>query len=313
MTKVTCIIPSTCSDRIFPHLKKCINSLHNSAEGNIVLTVGLVSENPNGRKNILGLKIDAFYLVDKDTGFARMNNVAIEETLNTYSPDYILLINDDAWVGENFFKIFLQTIRKKKEDVVIPLILDSEGKNIDSYGAEYFSSGFARDSKSFGTKTSLASAGCLLIKSNILKRIKKLSGFYFNPILSFYLEDVELSIRLKSLKIKFFKTPKLVAYHHGSLTSGKKSYFKYFHSYRNLIWIILIDWPVSVIAKNFFKILIFQGFVVIKGSIYFGLTIYPRIVWETLIKLKELLRLRNLTLRAYKKDFKFESIMNGHI
>ena len=311
--RVTCIIPSTCTGMVLTYLRKCLDSLRKSSELSKVELRVLVVADSSSVKNPFRSKIDLFLYSGEKPGFAQMNNIGIDEALKTFSPDYILLINDDARVDESFFSVFLKTISDTKGDIIVPLVFDYKGKKIDSFGAEYFSSGFARNSVKINTPTTIAPANCVFYKASLLKRIKKTFGFYFNPILKFYFEDVELSVRASSLGANIIKVQDLIAYHFGSLTSIKKSYFRTFYSYRNVIWLIIIGWPWRVIFKNIVKIKLVQGFAALKGTWHFGPGLYLKAIWLTLLNFKTLLSIRKTTLNGYDDDFEFESILNRHM
>lgn len=310
--RISCIIPSTCSDKVLPFLKICALSLKAASAEMVDLDMIIVSEVKSARKRIASLGHIHFLYAEENVGFAGMNNVAIDEALEKYSPDYVLLINDDARVKKNFFKILLKTTKNKNSDVIIPLVYKESG-GIDSFGAEYFSSGFARNSVKINTPTTIAPANCVFYKVSLLKRMKKTFGFYFNPILKFYFEDVELSVRVSSLGANIIKVKNLIAYHFGSLTSIKKSYFRTFYSYRNVIWLIIIGWPLRVILKNIVKIGLVQGFAAIKGTWHFGPGLYLKVIWSTLINLDKLLSLRKVTLGGYANDFKFENLLSPYM
>lgn len=311
--RIVSITPSTCSTKMLPYLSKCVSSLKESSDEVVDLVTTVVSDNRKGRQVTLHLELDNYYLVNKNTGFSQMNNVAISEAISIYKPDYILLINDDAWVAKDFFQEFVKSIKHKQPDVIIPLVLNSKGNEIDSFGAEYFLSGFAKTANDTDLFTSIAPASCLLITSTCIKKIKKRYGYVFNPILFFYLEDVEFSIRAQAINTELFKNQDLIAYHGGSKTARDKSYFKIYHAYRNVIWLIMLTWPPRIIIKNIFAILKVQGIAFIKSTARFGLLIYPRMVMSTVQNLTKLLKLRETTMKGYNDDFQFESLFSQYL
>lgn len=313
MLSITCIVPSTCTKRIFPYLSKCIGSLRDSAElAKVKIFIIVVTENPNPATNFLKGQIDKLLSIGKKVGFARMNNFAIKKSFGLDKSDYHLLINDDAWVDKNFFKVFKEKVKGKNTEIVVPLIYASDGKAIDSFGIEYFTSGYARNALSFDVETTLAPAACVFIKSSFLRRMKKLYGFYFNEILNSYLEDVELSIRAKALGGKIVKERKMKAYHVGSLSFGKKSYFVMYQTYRNILWLILLTWPFKNILKNIISIILIQGWVMYYSTRTWGPMLYFKVVWETFTHLPKLLSLRKKVLSVYSKDFNFQTLFSKY-
>jgi len=276
------------------------------------LTIVVVSNNPHSRKLLKETRVDTVYPVDTSFGFSQSNNKAIEESVKLYDSDYYLFINDDAWVETDFFRVLQRIIHEKHPDVVIPLMLKNKSNNIDSFGVEYFTSGYAKNSIFNDVKTTLASAGCVCIKTSFLEKIKQTYGFYFNPILDYYLEDVELSIRASAIGGMFVKERLLVARHQGSVTSGKKSYFSMYHTYRNIIWVIILTWPIPVIVKNLPKILLVHGWTVLYAAWRFGPLMYVRIYFDTILNGKALLEYRKKTLSSYPKSFRFETLFSSY-
>ncbi|OGM09514.1 hypothetical protein A2159_02415 [Candidatus Woesebacteria bacterium RBG_13_34_9] len=223
-----------------------------------------------------------------------------------------MIINDDAYISKDFFKIFIKNVIKSKPDVVIPLVYRISG-GIDSFGAEYFSSGFARNTSDLKTFTTIAPANCVLYKTNLFQKLKKRFGFIFNPVLGFYFEDVEISIRAHSIGAKFTKSEKLIAFHIGSLSAVKHSYFRTFYSYRNVVWLIIINWPLNSVIKYFKNIFLVQSYAFLKSTIYFGPILYMKILWSTIRNIKTLIYYRKTTQKGYLKDFNFEGLLNRHM
>ncbi len=311
--KVVAIIPSPCSEKSYSILKRCISCLQISAKNSLIdLKIVVVT---NGQHIMLkGIRqdIDMLVRVENPYSFAKMNNIAIAKSLLKYDPEWILLINDDAYVEKTFFEYFVRAVLNKKADFVVPLVYNHEGPIIDSFGVEYFSSGHPRNSSKLKQKTQLVAAACLLINSHFLRQMKLKYGFYFNNFLVSYLEDVEFSIRAMAIGAKVLKVKEMVTYHEISYTNGKKSKYVMYQSFRNLIWLIIMTWPIQVIAKNIFNILIVQGLMFILSLRMFDPWLYIKI-WPTTIKeLPDLLKLRKKIIEAYPKDFKFEKVLSPY-
>lgn len=302
MIHITCIIPSTCSGKILPLLHTCIQSLTRAAQKGVMLKIVIVSSNVSGRKNLLNEPIDNFYLVDPSLGFAQMNNIAIKESQTIYNSDYYLLINDDAWVDANFFSVLKASRRNKKADLVCPLIYKPDG-TIDSFGIEYFTSGFARNASTTEINTTLASAACLLIKTNFLKKMRRAYGFYLNPLLHSYYEDTEFSIRTLAMGGVIMKDQALKAYHIGSSSYGHNSAPVMFYTFRNILWVMGLTWPKQYILRYLPVIFLTQLWFIVCSIRDGGWWIYPKIVTETINNYFSLYHRRQRTLRAYTKNF----------
>jgi GT2 family glycosyltransferase len=298
---------------MIPQLSKCINSLWSSSKNIVDLSVIVVSENSLKYKYVDKLNITKLISASKQSGFANINNVAIETSINTLKPDYFLLINDDAWVKYNFFNSFTKIKNLKKLDVIIPLVYKSDMKTIDSFGLEYFSSGYAATVHNKNTESKLFSGSLVLIKSSLLRKTKKIYGFYFNPIFYYYYEDVELSLRFINLKARITQDPTLIGYHINSCSSDEMGSFKFFYSYRNIIWLIIISWPFSTIIKNLLRILIVQFAILLYLTLSFGIKLYPRILYNTSLNIKKLLLARKFSLSKHTSDYDFIRILDSRM
>ena len=306
---ITCIIPSTCSAEILPYLQKCINSLIHTAEEEVRIKILVVSSNPQGREKLLSQKIDNFYLVDKSLGFAEMNNVAIEESLGFYNADYYLLVNDDVWVEKDFFSVLYEFFQKNKADIVCPLICRQDG-SIDSYGIEYFTSGFSQNANHEQIETTLAAAACVIIKSKLLKKIRDKYGFYFNPLLHSYYEDTDFSLRARAVGAYIVKNVNLKVHHIGSFSYGENSPQVMYYTFRNLLWVIFLTWPGYYILKNLWRIFLVQLWFVycsIRDGCWW---IYPKIFADTLYHGVLLNQYRSRTIPVYNESFNFSDVFS---
>lgn len=309
MLRIVCIIPSSGNTQSSGHLARCLRTLR--AEKNLPLEIIriVISDNQTLATTLRKHGPSFTFLKSDRGGFSELNNAAIAYALRRYKPDYVLFINDDARVKKSFFQKFF---KENGADIIVPLIYTDTPPLVDSFGVEYFASGYAKNSIDLDTPTTLASAACLLVKASFLKKIKRAYGFYFNPRLHYYLEDVEFMIRAKALGATVAKNASLIAYHTGSATSGKKSRFTMYQTYRNILWLIIMTWPRSTVVKHLRQIFLVQGWIFLFGTWSHGGLLYPRIILDTLVSLGELLWYRRRTIRSYPKNFDFESLFSPY-
>ncbi len=269
----------------------------------------------NSKKNYSKLQaskyIDLILSLPTDSGFSVLNNAAIDRVLTDAYPEYFIFINDDAWVKSDFFTNLAEVIKKHSPDIIAPLIFEGESNVVDSYGVEYFRSGYAKNNTSFSNKTTLATAACMIVKTTFLQKLKGTYGFYFNPVLHFYLEDVEFSIRAVMQNAKIFKSGELIVNHLGSTSSGKRSYFTMFQTYRNIVWVILLTWPKKYIIAHLPSIILVQAWVFLYGSVLFGPQLYIKIIADTLQHMPQLLTLRNQIVGSYKNHNNFSKLFSN--
>ena len=312
MVKVVCIIPSALSTESMKSLMDCVQSLR-VAQKSVHLTIHIVTTNQNIKPHTPDLGKIRIYHAKPKSGFGQMNNLVIDKTITQIASDYYLFINDDAYVSPSFFKEFSLLLMKDKPDLLNPIIYTPSSDTIDSFGVEYFRSGYAKNAGEKNIQTTLATASCLLVKTSFLKKMKKSYGCYFNPILHYYLEDVEFSIRALALKGRITKSDRLKAYHIGSHTSQKKSYFTIYHTYRNILWVILMTWDTTTVQRNILSIMTVQCWLLFYGTKLFGLGLYPKIYIDTLKHFKTIMAFRKTIIPNYTETLSKQKLFSKHI
>jgi GT2 family glycosyltransferase len=309
---ITCIIPTKASGVGIPVLLRCLKSVRHAEEmqHTIKVHVVLVSENEYVRRKLPKKYVDQYIWLSANYGFSEKNNEAIEKTISTYPSNYYLFLNDDAWLEKDFFMNAYKELKPGNIDLLGAIVYENETRIIDSYGSEYFSSGYAKNACNKSIKTTLLTAACLFVKRDFLKKMKRAYGYYYNPLLFYYMEDVEFCIRALGIHGILKKSENLIVHHIGSFTSGKKSYFPMYYTYRNIVWVILITWPLREIARKVISILVVQIWVMFYSTMLFGPKMYIKILIETLFNLKNIMRFRKNTINNYASDFVFSRIFS---
>lgn len=107
-----------------------------------------------------------------------------------------------------------------------------------------------------------------------------------------YLEDVDLSFRLRLLGYKCLYIPQAKVFHVGSASLGKESEFAIYHSQRNMLWTFIKNMP----SPYFFKYLPYHIGMNLGFGLYYGLCccfcISLRALKDTLIGLPSVLKKR---------------------
>lgn len=313
MITIVCIIPTTASNSIYSSLRRCVSSLKRAGTRDVRIETLIVTPNKKPALRSLRKKISNMVYADNSYGFSQMNNLALAFSFSHYSSAYHLFINDDAWIDDRFFSKICNIIQKDDADIIVPLIRSPSKKIIDSFGIEYFTSGFPRNSDSVQIKTTLASAACVLVKTSLLRKMKKTFGYVFHPLLFYYIEDVEFSIRALSMNAKIYKYELMKAYHVGSQTSKKEGYFIYYQSFRNILWVIILTWPLHIIAKHLFQIILVFFWLLWTTRFINKPLACVRIVTDTLLHARELQGYRTRTLNKYPHKFNFERIFTPYM
>jgi GT2 family glycosyltransferase len=170
-------------------------------------------------------------------GFSGGNNVGIKYSLEN-GADYILILNNDTYVDKNFIEELLESFSNELVGVVVPKIYFAKGFEFhDRYKKEDLGKviwyagggidwknvlGFHRgvDEVDEGQydlteETELASGCCLMLKKEILEKVKGYNEDYF-----LYYEDADLSMRIKKLGSKIIYNPNAIIWHKNAQSSG---------------------------------------------------------------------------------------------
>ena len=309
---VACIITTDGSKKVLTKLKRAIRSAKKKSSIDINTLIYIVTNNSDLRSQLLDLDIDNFILIDKSPGFGERNNIAIFEIFNFFSPDYFIFLNDDAYLADDFFFEFSKLAKKNGSDLFVPLVSFPNSDIIDSYGAEYFKSGYVKNAQDISYETTMATGACLVVKTSLLKKMKSKYGFYFNPLFHYYLEDTDFSIRAHGVNARFHKSVKLNVFHEGSLTAGMLSEFTIYHTYRNIIWLIILTWPVRYIISYLPYIIFVHMWLMFSSFSFKILFFYGKMIVDTIRKSKELYMYRKKNVSNYYKSFEFESVFSPY-
>jgi GT2 family glycosyltransferase len=186
--------------------------------------------------------------LDRNTGFARGNNLAIE--VASVESEWIALINPDAFAEPRWMEALLVAAESNPEFDVFgsELVNATDPTLLDGAGDTYHLSGLvwrmahgmpvSADTEDEREVFSPCAAAALYRRS----ALRKVGGFdedYFC-----YVEDVDLGFRLRLAGYRCLYVPQSVAHHVGSgTTGGQDSDFAMYHGHRNLVWTFVKNMP----------------------------------------------------------------------
>ena len=175
----------------------------------------------------------------QNLGFCAGNNVGISHALN-HGAEYILLLNNDTLVDENFLDRMVNVaLRDSKAGIFSPKIYFAPGfefknetyKSKDVGKVIWYAGGDLDWENVYGTnhgvdevdhgqfdkirQTDFATGACMLIKREVLKDIGDLDEKYF-----MYFEDADLSLRAKKKGWTVLFIPDAKIWHKVSQSSG---------------------------------------------------------------------------------------------
>ena len=187
-------------------------------------------------------------LLDRNTGFARGNNLAIEAA--SEESEWIALVNPDAFAEPRWLEALLEAMQanpkfdffgSKLVNAVDPTLLDGAGDTYHLSGFVWRTAHGTPVSGSAESKREVFSpcAAAALYRRSVLREIGGFDEDYFC-----YVEDVDLGFRLRLAGYRCLYIPQSVALHIGSgTTGGQHSDFALYHGHRNLIWTFVKDMP----------------------------------------------------------------------
>lgn len=310
--KIICIVSCAGFSKNIPLLRRCLLSIKKASSPHINTYIVITTNHTKRYIQKLDHLFDKIVVSPESSGFVEINNEAVKKT-TLYHGDFYLFINDDAWIDPDFFSN-LQALSHTHDtsDIFVPLVHQSDTNIIDSFGIEYFTSGYAKNTSSTHIYTSLATFSCLCIKHSFLKTMMQTYGFFLNPMLHWYFDDVEFCIRALALGATVEKSASLKAHHIGTFTWKKRSPFVVYQNYRNLLWTIILTWPKKTVVKHMVSVLCIQLILCIYSVFWYGPWMYYKIVTETIEMWQDLIEYRRKIIDTYPKGFVFDTIFSPH-
>ena len=220
---------------------------------------------------------------NKNLGFARGNNVAIEAA--DAESDWIALLNPDAFPDPRWLEALLQAAHdnpafdifgSKLLNAADPAVLDGVGDAYHISGLVWrMGHGAAVASSSDQAREVFSPcAAAALYRRSALLAVGGFDEDYFC-----YVEDVDLGFRLRLAGYRCLYVPTSVVHHVGSgTTGGQHSDFAVYHGHRNLVWTYVKNMPGFLfwlflplhLALNLLTLVVFtwrgQGMVVLRAK-----------------------------------------------
>jgi GT2 family glycosyltransferase len=203
----------------------------------------------------------AVIALDKNYGFAKGNNVGIEEALKNKDIKYIALLNNDTeatpyWLGELIQALDNNTdvgfCTSKMLRFYNRQIIDEAGHAFCRYGFAYKIGVGEEDKGQYDNFRMVfgACAGAVMYRRAMLEEIGLFDEDFFA-----YCEDIDLDFRAQLQGYKCLYVPTAVIYHIGGGTAKWGSAKCIYLSNRNRITVLLKNMPLFLFLKNFFGIL----------------------------------------------------------
>ena len=181
---------------------------------------------------------------------------AVNAGIRAAKAPYVLLLNNDTEVKEDFVKEMLAAIRRHKNafSCGARMVQYHDRDRLDDVGNYYcalgwsFARGRGKDIHAYETEDKIfsACAGAAIYRKKIIEKIG-----YFDEEHFAYLEDTDIGYRARIYGYENWYAPKAIVYHVGSGTSGSRyNQFKTRYSSRNNIYLIYKNMPLLQIILN---------------------------------------------------------------
>jgi len=198
-----------------------------------------------------------FFKNPVNDGFSGGVNIGIKHAME-HDYEYVALLNNDATITKEWLEILLESSRRTGASATTGLLLDGDGKKIESTGDGYSAWGLpfprqrdepvkdARDSEFvFG-----GTAGATLYTTALFKDIGLFDETFFA-----YFEDTDISFRAQLAGHTAYYEKSAIAYHDHGTTSSKMPGFTVQQTFKNLPLFFWKDVPLAmlpVIGVRFF-------------------------------------------------------------
>jgi len=193
----------------------------------------------------------------QNSGFARACNAGI----NKASGNYILILNNDVILKENFLEKCINIIQNSQIDMIIPLVLYFNSNLIDSFGILLGENGLVYNYLNLKTCSNIRAHNKLLGPSGAVmfftRKLIDLTG-KFEPLYFCYYEDADYILRARLLGLKAGYLFQPLCFHMGSMTAKKFPLSSLYLKQRNK-WIFIFKlWPIELIKGYFKQILMYD-------------------------------------------------------
>jgi GT2 family glycosyltransferase len=193
---------------------------------------------------------------EKNLGFSKAVNIGLRHSLKSGDSDYILILNNDIELENNFIEKGISTFKEIKDADFIAVkmlnffkrdVIDDTGDFIRKTGGIPMARGHGeRDIKQYEKAEYIfsACAGAAFYKSELFRQ----AGLFDEDFFA-YLEDVDLSFRFQMNGYKCYYNPEIICYHKRRETTNRFEGWETYYTEKNLVALRLKNYPLYLYLK----------------------------------------------------------------
>lgn len=250
---------------------ECLQSLRQLKNLNFqVVLVDNASSNNEGQRLATEFPEYIHILNEKNSGFAGGNNIAVARVLQEQDCQYIFFLNNDTTVESDLLDKLIDVAAQSKYagfGTFQPKMINYFRRDlIDSVGLDYsrnslgFNRGTSHSTNKYNNNQEILGCcgGAFLCRRAAVEELWQQFGDFFAEEFFAYCEDLDVSLRLQWAGWRALFVADAIIYHKGGRTANKFSANKVFWPNRNSFWVVIRNWPLLEIFKNFHWLLLGQ-------------------------------------------------------
>lgn len=195
-------------------------------------------------------------ILPKNIGFAG----AVKQGIDQSKYDFVCLLNNDLVLDKFWFQNILDIISHSHHQNTASYcgtVLNKQGTLIESQGLHFSIAGKATNINhgliplpqlSYPKFLPVwgSSGAAVVYQKSLLQKVGSYDANFFN-----YLEDVDVSLRLKTHGYKTYCIPQAISYHVGGATSSRYPHLRQYYCFRNWFYIIIKNYSYNQLLINF--------------------------------------------------------------
>ncbi len=258
-------------------------------------------------------------------GFTEGNNIGVRFAINSFDPDYILLLNNDVVVEKDTLSKLIECTNIAESAVLQPKVKYYEDGKLNSTGMELDLFAYANsrgkheiDSSQYDNeikdKFFYAEGACLLLKKEFLRC---LGNEIFDSKLFAYYEDVDLSWSARLYGYKVSYCPNSVCYHKGSQSTGGFGLNMAYWGWRNRIRVLIKNYAFKNLIIMLPLTLLLEFIISIVVSIYkreikYFFIFFKSLIWNIIVLNDTLKRRKKVQKKRVVNDSYIKNFMVHH-